>query len=103
MTRVVSAKQSLGTSLADLYAPIQADLNRTDHLFEEVLATDNQFVLDMVRYLAESQGKKVRTALTLFAFRACASDEKVASTVTYNQALVTAEAVELIHNATLVH
>ncbi len=103
MPRVVSAKQTLGASLSELYAPIQADLNRTDHLFEEVLATDNQFVLDMVKYLAESQGKKVRTALTLLAFRACASDEKVASTVTYNQSLVTAEAVELIHNATLVH
>ena len=104
MTFVVPAKLNDGSlSLAQLYAPIQADLNRTDHLFEEVLATDNQFVLDMVKYLAESQGKKVRTALTLLSFRACASEAKAASTITYQQSLVTAEAVELIHNATLVH
>jgi octaprenyl-diphosphate synthase len=104
MPPVVPAKLNDGPlSLTQLYAPIQADLNRTEHLFEEVLATDNQFVLDMVKYLAESQGKKVRTALALLSFRACASEAKAASTVAYQQSLVTAEAVELIHNATLVH
>jgi octaprenyl-diphosphate synthase len=90
-------------SLAQIYAPIQQDLDRTDSLFEEVLSTDNQFVLDMVRYLGETQGKKVRAALTLLSFRACLAGRKDASTLQYQQSLMTAEAVELIHNATLVH
>jgi octaprenyl-diphosphate synthase len=97
---------SLGSgaiSLSQLYAPIQKDLDRTDSLFEEVLSTDNQFVLDMVRYLGETQGKKVRAALTLFSFRACLAGRSDASTLQYQQSLMTAEAVELIHNATLVH
>lgn len=97
---------SLGSgpiSLSQLYAPIQKDLDRTDSLFEEVLSTDNQFVLDMVRYLGETQGKKVRAALTLLSFRACLAGRKDASTLQYQQSLMTAEAVELIHNATLVH
>ena len=90
-------------SLAQLYAPIQQDLTRTDGLFEEVLSTDNQFVLDMVRYLGETQGKKVRAALCLLAFRACIQGRKEADATLYQQSLMTAEAVELIHNATLVH
>ena len=90
-------------SLGQIYAPIQQDLDRTDSLFVEVLSTDNEFVLDMVRYLGETQGKKVRAALCLLAFRACLSSKSQATVDQYNQSLMTAEAVELIHNATLVH
>jgi octaprenyl-diphosphate synthase len=90
-------------SLEQIYAPIQADLVRTSAHFEEVLATDNEFVMDMVKYLGESQGKKVRTALTLLSFRAAGAGQTEASTEAYKQSLFTAEAVELIHNATLVH
>jgi geranylgeranyl pyrophosphate synthase len=68
-----SVPASLGgpMSLNQIYAPIQQDLDRTDSLFVEVLSTDNEFVLDMVRYLGETQGKKVRAALCLLASRAC--------------------------------
>ena len=90
-------------SLSRIYAPVQNDLNRTDGLFEEVLSTDNQFVLDMVRYLGETQGKKVRAAMSLLAFRACMQARVEARTLQYQQSLMIAEAVELIHNATLVH
>ena len=90
-------------SLSQIYAPIQQDLTRTDSLFEEVLSTDNEFVLDMVRYLGETQGKKVRAALCLLSFRACLSAQAQATTDQYNQSLMCSEAVELIHNATLVH
>jgi octaprenyl-diphosphate synthase len=89
--------------LAQIYAPVQQDLDRTDGLFEEVLSTDNEFVLDMVRYLGETQGKKVRAALCLLSYRACRADAVQADSESYRQSLVTAEAVELIHNATLVH
>ncbi|HTB23458.1 MAG TPA: polyprenyl synthetase family protein [bacterium] len=89
--------------LVQIYAPVQQDLDRTDGLFEEVLATDNEFVLDMVRYLGETQGKKVRAALCLLSYRACLAGAVQMDSASYRQSLVTAEAVELIHNATLVH
>ncbi len=89
--------------LAQIYGPVQQDLDRTDRLFEEALATDNQFVLDMVRYLGETQGKKVRAALCLLSYRACLAGAAGMDSESYRQSLVTAEAVELIHNATLVH
>lgn len=89
--------------LTQIYAPVQQDLDRTDGLFEEVLSTDNEFVLDMVRYLGETQGKKVRAALCLLSYRACLADAVQLESESYRQSLVTAEAVELIHNATLVH
>jgi octaprenyl-diphosphate synthase len=89
--------------LAQIYAPVQQDLDRTDGLFEEVLSTDNEFVLDMVRYLGETQGKKVRAALCMLSYRACLANAVQVDSESYRQGLVTAEAVELIHNATLVH
>lgn len=89
--------------LVQVYAPVQNDLDRTDRLFEEVLSTDNEFVLDMVRYLGETQGKKVRAALCLLSYRACLVGAVQLESESYRQSLVTAEAVELIHNATLVH
>ena len=89
--------------LKEIYSPIQADLDKNQGLFEQVLNTDNQFVLDMVRYLAQSKGKKVRTALTMMTYRACRQDAFSEQDKSYGQALVTAEAVELIHTATLIH
>lgn len=89
--------------LSSIYAPVRADLDRTARLFEEALSTDNEFVLDMVRYLGETQGKRIRAAMCLLAFRACTQGKSEVETEGYRQSLVTAEAVELIHNATLVH
>jgi octaprenyl-diphosphate synthase len=103
MPSIPAASGSGPIDLSQIYAPVQNDLNRTDSLFEEVLSTDNQFVLDMVRYLGETQGKKVRAAMSLLAFRACKQGQIEATTLEYQQSLMTAEAVELIHNATLVH
>lgn len=86
-----------------IYEPVAADLARTDKLFEEVLATDNSFVFDMVRYLGQNTGKRIRSALTMLSFRASRAGVIDDNDTRYRQALITAEAVELIHNATLVH
>ena len=86
-----------------LYAPVALDLQRTEKLFEEVLSTDNSFVFDMVKYLGQTQGKRVRSALTMLSYRACLGSSVDEASDNYRQALMTAESVELIHNATLVH
>ncbi|MES2201357.1 MAG: polyprenyl synthetase family protein [candidate division FCPU426 bacterium] len=92
-----------GSDIEAIYAPVLVDLQRTEKLFEEVLATDNSFVFDMVKYLGKTQGKRVRAALTMLSYRACLEGRVDESSANFQQALVTAEAVELIHNATLVH
>ena len=96
-----NSKPALG--LEAIYAPISTDLDRNQGLFEKVLNTDNQFVLDMVRYLAQSKGKQVRSALTMLTYRACMGERFEEGSRAHEQALVTAEAVELIHTATLIH
>lgn len=103
MSNSDASQKSGPIDLGQVYHPVQQDLDRTDRLFEEALSTDNEFVLDMVRYLGETQGKKVRAALCLLSYRACMVSSDYAAAESYRQSLVTAEAVELIHNATLVH
>lgn len=97
------SSSSAPINIEAIYAPVSADLARTDKLFEEVLATDNTFVFDMVKYLGQNLGKRVRSALTLLSYRACLGGKVDEASKQYREALVTAEAVELIHNATLVH
>src|SRR5258706_9481873 len=100
--QAASAK-STPINIEAIYAPVALDLERTEKLFEEILATDNHFVFDMVKYLGQTQGKRVRSALTMLSYRACLGAKVDEASVNYRQALMTAEAVELIHNATLVH
>lgn len=85
--------------LAEIYLPIAEDLKKTEQLFSEVLASDNDFVLEMVRHFGQNFGKQVRAALVLLTYKACPT----AQAATYQKSLVVAEAIELIHNATLVH
>ena len=89
--------------LKHIYSPIESELARTEGLFEEVLATDNQFVLDMVRYLGQTLGKRVRTALVLLTYQACMKGAVDTNSEGAKHSRVTAEAVELIHVATLIH
>jgi len=57
----------------------------------------------MVKYLGQSQGKRVRSALTMLSYRACLGSKSMRAQRITARALMTAESVELIHNATLVH
>jgi geranylgeranyl pyrophosphate synthase len=98
-----AASQSALNNIEAIYAPVAGDLSRTDKLFEEVLSTDNTFVFDMVKYLGQNLGKRVRSALTMLSYRACLGGKVDENDKRYREALITAEAVELIHNATLVH
>lgn len=100
---MATAKSAKSIDIETIYAPVAQDLQRTEKLFEEVLSTDNSFVFDMVKYLGQSHGKRVRSALTMLSYRACLGEKVDENSDNYHQALMIAEAVELIHNATLVH
>jgi len=98
----VAAGTQPAHKIEQIYAPILEDLKRTEKLFEDVLATDNTFVLDMVKHLGQNLGKRVRSALVMLSYRACLKEFNETHP-SYREALVVAEGVELIHNATLVH
>jgi octaprenyl-diphosphate synthase len=81
--------------LAELTAPIQKDLNRVEQLIAETLRTENLFIQQMVDYLTDSAGKRVRPALAILSAKYCG--EVTEETIALGAAL------ELLHLATLIH
>lgn len=81
--------------LTDLTAPIQKDLNRVEQLIAETLRTENLFIQQMVDYLADSAGKRIRPALAILSSKYCG--EVTEDTIALGAAL------EMLHVATLIH
>ena len=81
--------------LAELYAPIAADLEHSQRRFRDELISDQGFVSDMCAHVAQFHGKRLRPALLLLSARACGN-----VTPTHH---VLAAVVEMVHIATLVH
>jgi octaprenyl-diphosphate synthase len=84
-----------GLALADLYAPIAAELADAERIFQEELESRFPFVQHLVDHCADFHGKRLRPALVLLAGRACGAVTPAHS--------VLAAVVEMIHTATLVH
>lgn len=82
-------------ALADLYAPIAAELADAERIFQEELASRFPFVQHLVDHCADFQGKRLRPALVLLSGRACGRLTPAHSVI--------AAVVEMIHTATLVH
>jgi octaprenyl-diphosphate synthase len=82
-------------ALADLYAPIAAELADAERIFQEELASHFPFVQHLVDHCADFQGKRLRPALVLLSGSACGR-------VTPSHSVIAA-VVEMIHTATLVH
>ncbi|HZW30756.1 MAG TPA: polyprenyl synthetase family protein [Isosphaeraceae bacterium] len=81
--------------LADLYAPIAAELAHAERLFQAELQSRFPFVQHLVDHGADFQGKRLRPALVLLSGRACGRLTEAHP--------VLAAVVEMIHTATLVH
>jgi octaprenyl-diphosphate synthase len=81
--------------LAELYAPIALDLERSQRLFRDELISDQGFVSDMCAHVAQFHGKRLRPALLLLSARACRNVKPAHH--------VLAAVVEMVHIATLVH
>ena len=82
-------------SLADLYAPIAAELAEAERIFQDELKSRFPFVQSLVDHCADFQGKRLRPALVLFSGLASGSLSQAHS--------ILAAVVEMIHTATLVH
>lgn len=81
--------------LAELTAPIQKDLDRVEQTIAETLRSENLFIQQMVDYLADSSGKRIRPALAILSAKYCG--EVTEATIGLGAAL------EMIHVATLIH
>ncbi len=82
-------------SLADLYAPIAADLQHARRLLADELISDHAFTSDLCRHVGQFHGKMLRPALLLLAAQAAGGVRP--------EHPVLAAVVELVHLATLVH
>ena len=75
---------------------VQTDLERYECLFCEVLSTHVPLAEDVIRYLLPRRGKQLRPLMTLLAAR-------VAGTGATDATLQGAVALELVHDASLIH
>ena len=85
----------LGRKLAAAYAPISAELDEAERVFEEELGSRFPFVQQLVEHCSDFRGKRLRPALVLLTAQACGGLTR--------EHPVLAAVVEMIHTATLVH
>lgn len=81
--------------LARLYAPITAELAQVEAMYRAELSSDDPYIAQLLEYIEDYSGKKLRPALLLLAAKACgrvSHDHIVLGTV-----------AEMLHTATLVH
>jgi octaprenyl-diphosphate synthase len=81
--------------LAELLAPIRADLEEVERAFGQHVQSHVGVIPEIGRYIQRSGGKRIRPAVLLMASRLCG----YAGT----RAILYASVVEFIHTATLVH
>jgi octaprenyl-diphosphate synthase len=94
-TRTGAGENQVRLVLADLYAPIAAELAEAERIFQVELESRFPFVQHLVDHCADFHGKRLRPALVLLAGRACG--------LVAPAHCVLAAVVEMIHTATLVH
>lgn len=81
--------------LAELYAPITAELAQSRRVLADELISDQALISDLCQHVGQFHGKLVRPALLLLAGQACGGVRP--------EHAVLAAVVELVHIATLVH
>jgi octaprenyl-diphosphate synthase len=82
-------------TLQELYGPIQGEIDRVETLLSEELRSDNPFLASLVAHSHKFGGKRMRSAMLLYAARLCGGATEVHASL--------AAVVELLHSATLVH
>lgn len=75
--------------------PIAAEMQAFKRFFASALKSDNPLISSVSDYILEGSGKQLRPILTLLSAKLCGS----VTDATYNGAL----ALELLHNASLIH
>ncbi|MCK4362259.1 MAG: polyprenyl synthetase family protein [Dehalococcoidia bacterium] len=82
-------------SIASIYEPIQEGLGMVEEKLKDFARVDFPWIVEPLTYVLESSGKRIRPGLTLLAGRFYRYDLETL--------IPMATAIELFHNATLVH
>ena len=95
------AVESVSTSISESANPahaVEADLRATEHKLLSLLDSREGLISEICHYLIDGSGKRLRPTFILLVYRACGgSDARI------GDAIDAAIALELIHNATLLH
>lgn len=82
--------------IANIYEPVEEELNRVEETLRQMRHEDNFPLLsELLGYVLNAPGKRLRPIVTLLSFRFHPHDPKLA--------ILMAAAVEMLHVATLVH
>ena len=81
--------------LRSAMAPISSELSRVEALLKSELQTGNSSIREMLEYVGELGGKRLRPCLLLLAAKACGEPTE--------ESVRLSAVVELVHTATLVH
>ncbi len=92
---MASPKAESMLKLAELYACIAEDLDRTGLILRDELISDQDFISDLCAHIGQFHGKMLRPAVLLLAGRACGEVQP--------EHHVLAAVAEIVHIATLVH
>ena len=78
------------------YSSISEDLEKVEKLMRDTVRSGNPELTEICGYVLGSNGKRIRPSMCLLAFHACGGKNP-------KKAIDVATAIEIIHNATLVH
>lgn len=81
--------------LSRLYAPILDELAQVEKMYRSELTSDDPYIANLLEYIEDYSGKKLRPALLLLAGKACGR-------ITRDH-IVLGVVAEMLHTATLVH
>lgn len=82
-------------TILDIRRPIEQEFHTYEKLYASTLVSDNPLLHDVLNYISTKQGKQLRPQLVLLAAKLCRGVTE--------KTLKTAVALELMHNASLVH
>lgn len=78
------------------YHSISEDLEKVESLMMDTVRSENHELTEICHYVLHSHGKRIRPAMCLLSFYACEGKDP-------KKVVNVAAAIEIIHNATLVH
>lgn len=81
--------------LTRLYTPILAELKQVEEMYRRELSSDDEYISNLLEYIEDYSGKKLRPALLLLAGKACGKLTR--------DHIVLGVVAEMLHTATLVH
>jgi octaprenyl-diphosphate synthase len=78
------------------YSSVSVDLDKVEKVMRDTVSSDSAELTEVCTYVLGSNGKRIRPAMCLLAYHACGGKDPA-------KAIDVGAALELIHNATLVH